>query len=169
MLLLLLIFAILAIDVAVDVAVAEGFGFSYNKSHHTTPSFAGILVKIAKKCRHWSTSILSQVLLCSSRSILNPRIFCQTPSQIFLHFPVSHYESLWMESLYKAWFDGVDQLQMFFHTNLQLCNYIPSYFNKCHSMFLKRIGEKNCSQRFHAIYIVFEVVHFQMFSLLLDE
>ena len=102
-----------------------------------------------KKCRHWSTSILSQVLLCSSRSILNPRIFfCQTPSQIFLHFPVSHYESLWMESLYKAWFDGVDQLQMFFHTNLQLCNYIPSYFNKCHSMWLKRMGEKNCSQRF---------------------
>ena len=31
--------------------------------------------KLPKKCRHWSTSILSQVLLCSSRSILNPRIF----------------------------------------------------------------------------------------------
>ena len=34
-------------------------------------------------------------------------------------------------------------------------------------MWLKRIGEKKCSQRFHAIYIVFEVVNFQMFSLLL--
>ena len=30
-------------------------------------------------------------------------------------------------------------------------------------MWLKRIGEKNCSQRFHAIYIVFEVVHFKCF------